>query len=76
VAYRTQSNPSSTSSDGVPPELAVLGFREAVPAPVRPVGGTGQTGLPRDLLVLIVLTIVVRSSAIECVWRKSVSTIK
>ena len=40
MAYRTQSNPSSTSSDGVPPELAVLGFRGAVPAPSdRPAQG-------------------------------------
>ena len=37
VACRPQSNPRSTSSDGVPPELAVLGLRE-LPA------CTGQTG--------------------------------
>ena len=67
MAYRTQSNPSSTSSDGVPPELAILGLREALPAPVRPVGSTGQTGLPRVLLVLIVLMIIACSRAFECV---------
>ena len=49
-----------TSSDGVPPELAVLGIRE-LPA------CTGQTGPPRVFAVLIALTIVVRSSAFECV---------
>ena len=31
----------------VPPELTVLGLRGALPEPVRPVGGSGQTGLPR-----------------------------
>ena len=56
-----------TSSDGVPPELAVLGLREFPPAPVRPVGETGQTGPPRVFAVLIVLTIIARSSAFECV---------
>ena len=38
MACRPQSNPTFTSSDGVPPELAVLGFQRA-PA------YTGQTGL-------------------------------
>jgi hypothetical protein len=37
VACRPQDNPTFTSSDGVPPELAVLGFRR------RP-ACTGQTG--------------------------------
>ena len=37
MACRPQSNPTITSSDGVPPELAVLGFQRA-PA------YTGQTG--------------------------------
>ena len=55
------------SSDGVPPELTVLGLRE-FPA------CTGQTGPPRVSAVLIVLTIVARSSAFECVWREFVST--
>ena len=35
------SNPSSASSDGVPPKLVVLDLREALPGPV---GTTGQTG--------------------------------
>ena len=34
------------SSDGVPPELAVLGLREALPPPVRPVVSINQTGSP------------------------------
>ena len=62
-----QNNPTITSSDGVPPELAVLGFQRALLAPVRPVGETGQTGPPRVFAVLIVLTIVARFSAFECV---------
>ena len=37
MACRSQSNPSVTSSDGVPPELAVLGFQ-------RSPAWTGQTG--------------------------------
>ena len=67
MVCRTQRNPSYTSSYGVPPELAVLGFYEALLALVRPVGGTGQTSLPRVFLVLIILTIVARSSAFKCV---------
>ena len=47
-----------TSSDGVPPELVDLGLREALPAPIRPVGDTGQTGPPRVSRVLIVVTII------------------
>ena len=46
------------SSDEVPPELAVQGLREVLPEPVRPVGGTGQTGLLKVSRVLIILTIV------------------
>jgi len=46
------------SSDEIPPELVVLGLREALPEPIRPVDHTGQTGLPRVLGVLIILTIV------------------
>ena len=38
-----------------------------MPAPVRPVGETDQTGLPKVFAVLIVLTIVARSSAFRCV---------
>ena len=37
MACRPQSNPTITSSDGVPPELAVLGFQRAPAC-------TGQTG--------------------------------
>ena len=39
VACRPQSNPSRASSDGVPPELTVLGFRSSLLH-------TGQTGPP------------------------------
>ena len=66
MVCRTQRNPSYTSSDGVPPELAILGFYEALLALVRPVGGTGQTSLPRVLLVLIILTIQVCFDVIMC----------
>ena len=51
------------SSDGSLLSSPILGLHEALPEPVRLVGGTGQTGLPRVLLVLIILTIVTRSSA-------------
>ena len=39
-ACRSQDNPRSSSSDGIPPELEVLGLREALCAqPVWPVAG-------------------------------------
>jgi hypothetical protein len=57
------------------PSSLILGFREALPAPVRPVDGTGQTGLPRVLLVLIVLTITARSTAFKCVTKFCVNTL-
>ena len=45
MACRPQDNPRSSSSDGVSPELEVLGLREALCAqPVLPVGATGLTG--------------------------------
>ena len=40
MACRPQGNPRSSSSDGVPPELEVLGFREFL----RPTGLTGWRG--------------------------------
>ena len=55
------------SSDGSLLSSPMLGLHEALPEPVRLVGGTGQTGLPRVLLVLIVLMIIACSSAFECV---------
>ena len=48
VACRPQSNPRSTRSDGVPPELEILGFRRLPGAPVWPVCITGLTGLHRE----------------------------
>ena len=39
MACQPQDNPRSASSDGVPPELAVLGFRKAS---LRPTGLTGR----------------------------------
>ena len=44
MALRPQSNPSTASSDGVPPELVFLGLRAVLHRSVRPVGTTGQTG--------------------------------
>ena len=63
------------SSDGSLLSSPILGLHEALPEPVRLVGGTGQTGLPRVLLVLIVLTITARSTAFECVTRFCVNTL-
>ena len=40
MACQSQDNPSSSSSDGVPPELEVLGFR----VPLLPTGSAGLTG--------------------------------
>ena len=48
MACRPQDNPRSSSSNGVPPELEVLGLREAFCAqPVWTVGATGLTGRRR-----------------------------
>ena len=47
MAYRLQDNPKSTSSDGVPHELMVLGFRGVS-------ASSGLTGLRRTSLVRIV----------------------
>jgi len=57
VAYRLQDNPGSSSSDGVPPKLEVLGFAgfsapnrsDRLARPVLPVGATGLTGHRRAL---------------------------
>ena len=65
MACRPQSNPSSISSDGVPPELLVLSLRRLPGVPVRYTGLTGRrreaAGADRfdDLAA--------RSSAFECV---------
>ena len=45
VACRLQDNPRSASSDGVPPELAVLGFR-GVSAPTGLTGGCSRSDRP------------------------------
>ena len=45
VACRPQDNPRSASSDGVPPELAVLGFR-GVSAPTGLTGGCSRSDWP------------------------------
>ena len=67
MARRPQSHPTITSSDGVPPELSVLDLREFSACTGQTGRETGQTGPSRVFAVLIVLTIVARSSAFECV---------
>ena len=42
MACRSQSNPRFTSSDEVPPELAVLGSRSVLHRPVDTTGWTGS----------------------------------
>jgi len=67
VACRPQSNPRSTSSDGVPPELEILGFRRLPGAPVRI---SGLTGLRREAAGADRFDdLAARSSAFECVTR-------
>ena len=62
---RPQSSPSSISSDGVPPELLVLGLRRL---PGAPVCYTGLTGRRREAAGVDRFDdLAARSSAFECV---------
>ena len=73
MACRPQSNPSSISSDGVPPELLVLGLRRLPGVPVR---YTGQTGRRREAAGVDRFDdLATRSSAFECVTRFCVNTL-
>ena len=65
MARRPQDNPRSSSSDGVPPELEVLGLRGALCAqPVRLVGATGLTG--HRGLRLVAIVAILRVLALVC----------
>jgi len=68
VACRLQDNPISASSDGVPPELVVLGFRGVSVS-------SGLTGLRRTSLVRIVcdprvlVLLCVDQNCVNIFWR-------
>ena len=72
---RPQGNPRSTSSDGVPPELEVLGLRRLPGAPVWPVCYTDLTGRRRDAAGVDHFDdLATRSSASERVTRFCINT--
>ena len=71
MACRPQSNPSSISSDGVPPELLVLGLRRLPGAPVR---YTGLTSRRREAAGVDRLNDLVARSTRSSVWPDFAST--
>ena len=75
LACWPQSNSRSTSSDGVPPKLEILGVRRLPRAPVWPVRYTDLTGRRREAAGVDRFDdLVARSSAFECVTRFCVNT--
>jgi len=76
VACRPQSNPSSISSDGVPPELLVLDLSHLPGAPVYPVRISGLISLRREAASGDRFDdLAVHSSTFECVTRFCVNNI-